>query len=128
MKKIRLTLSVIVIAIVVAYINFEISSGNSNYYFGKDDGVIVRVESVCILSALFYPFMSSGNILRKLLQLVVGFLIGILSSLTSFIILYSFSSILSNTNVVGLLIHILACIIFILTFFLKNKFQSKITT
>jgi len=120
MTKIRLlkfTILIIVMSIVIYYINERIWAYDMRFYSGKDNGAIVVIESTAILSSLFYLFMSKRY---KFIQFVGGGLLGVISSIVSYLIvaLFRLDKILNDLI---LTFHILGCIIFIIIFFLIER-------
>lgn len=56
-KTIKTVILILIISYVVYNVNYHTSwmfNSFLHHYYGKDDGIVRQVESVCILSALFY--------------------------------------------------------------------------
>jgi len=103
---------VLIISYVVYNVNYYKASWPFNsflhHHYGKDDGITRQVESVCLLSALYYFVLANR---RKLFFLLLGFVVGLLSIILSVRVSYSLMD-----NI--LYCHILACILFICVFYL----------
>ncbi len=64
------------------YIDTQIKAYNMDYYFGKDDGALVQLESVLVFSVLFYSLISRK---RRLLLALLGFISGLFASIISYL-------------------------------------------
>ena len=64
------------------YIKSQIDAFNMDYYYGKDNGAFVQSESIVIFSFLFFVLISRKNII---LRGLLGFVIGIISSIISYL-------------------------------------------
>ena len=105
---------------VVIYLDKKISLYDLDYYHGKDNGFISRLEWACLISSIFFLIMTKR---KRILSMFLGLLIGFISIIfCSFLI--SEYTILSP--VWG---QFLASILYILTFFLTiyriKYFNSK---
>lgn len=61
-------------SLVVAYIDNGIRAHDLNFYHGKDNGYIVRFESILILNAVFFILLSTGKKQTLIDYLKVGML------------------------------------------------------
>jgi ABC-type multidrug transport system permease subunit len=113
-RKIKLIVFIIITTIVIIYVNNRIAAYDMRFYNGKDDGVLARLESVCILSILFFLFMCKQN---RIINLILGFIVGLISS----IVCYFAAMFISNDD---LLFHVLSCVCFVMVFFAIEKFRS----
>jgi len=111
-KNIKLIVLILLTAIVVYIIDYKITAHDLDYYYGKDDGFFRRIESICLLSSLFFGVMTKRT---WWIQSLIGFIVGILSSIVSYFLWYY----LFDDN--GLSFHIISCLLSILTFFLIQK-------
>jgi Na+/proline symporter len=114
MRKITLIVFLIIASVVIFYLNNRIAVYDMRFYSGKDDGYSVRLESICLLSALFFLLMCKQ---KRILNFFLGFVIGIISS----IVYYFVAFICFDNSSTGLLFHILSCLCFVVVFFLVEK-------
>jgi len=113
MKKYNLIVLLIVLNLVlVIYLNYKISSFDLRFYYGKDDGFFTRLEATCLMSCLYFGLLSKK---RKLLFSIVGFVVGILSILISYLTVFYF------LDFDGVFYHLFAILLFIFTFHLIDK-------
>ena len=111
---IKTTILILIISYVVYNVNYHttwIFNSFLHHHYGKDNGISRQIQSACILSALFYFVLATS---KKILFLLIGFVIGLLSIILSIIIGYRF---VDN----NLFPHILSCVIFISLFYLLPK-------
>ena len=85
---------IIIMAGVIVYIDYNIKSGNPDFYAGKDNGAFKRLESIVLLSTLFFTVMSTN---KRVLFIITGFFGGIICALQD-----------TYLQVLHLLIHLLA--------------------
>jgi type III secretory pathway component EscS len=111
----KLVILLIVFAIIIIWLNNEIVKGNMSFYHGKDNGFIVRIESICFMSLLFFLIMSNR---KRIILSILGFIIGFISSVFSYFISFS---IINNP---GISFHVLACTLFICFYFLITKTKT----
>ncbi len=116
--KIKIIVMLVIICLVVWWLNNRIYEGDLSFYVSKDNGFTNRFISVCILSALFYSTITKKY---RLKLFGIGFLVGFLSSIISYLIWFFFF------EDYGLSFHIIACILFILIFVLINRFFPTVT-
>jgi hypothetical protein len=91
------------------------------FYYGKDDGIIVRVESIIILSGLYFLVLSRQKIILNLLK---GFLIGFISTILTWFLILMLTS--GFTDKSDLIFHFSACVVSILLFLkLEQSFGRK---
>lgn len=86
------------------------------FYYGKDDGVIVRVESIIILSGLYFLVLSRQ---KRILNLLKGFLIGLISTIMTWFLIFMPAT--GFTDKSDLIFHFSACILSILAFLKFEK-------
>lgn len=105
----------IVIIVVIFYINNRINNYDLSFYVGKDDGIITRIKSVCLLSILFFGLIAEK---QKVLMMFLGLIAGIISCILSYILwaLFFIDG--------GLSFHIIACIIF-MAFYIVIDYKVK---
>ena len=113
-RPIKLILFIILTLTIIIFLNAKIDNNDLRFYFGKDDGYIARLESICLLAALFFCIMSRH---RKLLRTFVGFLVGLFSGL----ICYFLIVVWLDNKFTGLVYHFLSCALFILFFYFIEK-------
>ena len=114
----KIIILICLFVIVTLIINNEIIKGNMFFYSGKDNGFLVRIETITIMSMLYF-FMLSKN--KKILNLIIGFFIGILSSIISYFLSFAISY---NPTII---FHVIAFCLFSLSYFLINKLRSTKT-
>lgn len=118
--RVKLIIFSIIALAVVLYINNRINAYDMRFYSGKDGGDFVRLESICLLSSLFYLLMDSHI---WILRIIIGFAIGLLSSIIGFIVSEFFLTFFSTT---GLIFHVIGCITFVLLFYvIRDRDQFK---
>jgi len=118
-RKITFILSLLAIIAVIIYFYQRISAYDMRFYTGKDDGAFIILQSICILSAVFYFIMAKT---KRWLYLFIGFFAGIVSSIIGYFLAVFISS---STGQLVLLFHILGCATFILSFFMIEKQYSR---
>jgi hypothetical protein len=101
----------------IYYINDGIGNYDMRFYNGKDDGYVLRLQSICVLSCLFYVLMSER---KKILNAVIGLASGLAAS----IIAYLFIIVLIDEPFTGTVFHIFSCILFILLYFAIQRYKS----
>ena len=115
-RKIKFSVLLLIIASVIIYLDYKISTYDMRFYYGKDDGIFVRLESICELSTLFFLVMSKHN---RVLNIIIGFFAGLFSSIfTYLVVLGCFHKYLNNNDLV---FHIISCLVFIKLFFVIEK-------
>ena len=127
-RRTRFPILIVLITIVIIYIQWNISTGNPNFHYGKDGGIFRMLESILFLGSTFFIVMSNT---KRILFLFLGFLISLISSiivylLLSGIIVYlvpDFKSLYENV-----LFHVISCVLFITLFFYIEKLITKTTT
>jgi len=117
-RRSRLFLFIALSVSVIAYLDNRIMAYDKRFYYGKDDGVFVRFESICLLSSILFLMLGRWN---WFLRVFLGFVSGFVSSLLAIIFV---STIFDNPHD-GLIFHILACLIFIGLFYLMDKLLRK---
>jgi hypothetical protein len=117
MTRVLLVLALLVsMSFVIFYINSGINNFDMRFYFGKDDGYVIRILSIFSFSSIFFLLVSRQ---QRLLQLIKGFFVGIASIVISyFLVLFLLDKIGLNTD---LIFHIFACILSVSTFFFLEK-------
>jgi len=88
------------------------------FYRSKDNGYFVRLESICIMSTLFFLVMSRE---RKLLNAVIGLLAGLVFS----IVWYMLTIYIPDDRTSAIVFHVMACVSFLVSFFLIEKINRK---
>jgi drug/metabolite transporter (DMT)-like permease len=117
-RKIKLIVFLIIASAVIFYLNKRIAVYDMRFYSGKDNGFVVRIESICMLSTLFFFMMCKQ---KRILNSILGFVIGIISSVVCYFVAFIF---IDNSNT-GLLFHILSCLYFVMVFFLIERRRNK---
>lgn len=95
-----------------AFLLHEIENYNMDYYHGKDNGAFVQFESILVFAILFYFFLSKQ---KKIINAFIGLGVGIVGGITSYLIVFQ-----------GVLFPIIACLIIITVFVLKETVQRII--
>ena len=119
--KSKLFVMIIIIAGVIVYIDYNIRSGNPDFYAGKDNGFFKRLESIVLLSTLFFTVMSTD---KRILFIITGFFGGIASAIAGYIL----TGLLSFDSPFGNVFHIISCLLFIGLFYALRKLMSKKAT
>ncbi|MBB4805063.1 hypothetical protein HNP38_000335 [Chryseobacterium defluvii] len=131
-RRIILSLFLVVAGIIIWYLSNRICSHDLRFYYGKDNGYFIRVESICILSSIFWIIMSDYSRIKSKIMLIItgvflsitGFIVGAFSSIISYLIMTGISNDNCKTQVI---FHILACLIFMTIFYLINRWRNKKT-
>ena len=118
--RIKLFIMILIIAVVIVYIDYNIKSGNPEFYSGKDNGAFRRFESIVILSTLFFLLMA-GN--QRILFVIAGFFGGIICSIAGYIL----AGLLPFDSPFGNVFHIVSCLLFIGLFYALRKLLPKKT-
>ncbi|MGZ4048180.1 MAG: hypothetical protein ACXVPU_05605 [Bacteroidia bacterium] len=113
-RRIKFFILLFVIATVIIYINNRIENYDMRFYNGKDDGIVVILESTILLSSLFFSIMTRQNWAKNVF---IGLLVGLIASIISYFAIMPFA----NDNYFGLTFHITSCIAFMTTFFIREK-------
>lgn len=92
LNKAQCLFSVFVIYLIAMLINI-IATNNNSIYFGKDDGLLFRVFFTCLVSGFVFFRLS-----KKTRSFFIGFFIGLLSYILTFIIFIMLSEIVKNDN------------------------------
>lgn len=116
-RKTKLFLFIIISIAIIFFLNYKIKTDIS-YHAGKDGGYSKRLESVVILSVLFYTFLSKK---LQLLYGFIGFLISILSSFLGLLI----SGVLPATIFGDTIMHLIVFGISYSSFFGIEKMIEK---
>jgi hypothetical protein len=114
MKRNKTIIKTVILILIISYVVYNVNYHtswmfNSFLYrhYGKDNGIVRQVQSVCILSPLFYFILANR---KKILFLLLGFVVGLLTFILSTYISYPFT----NSMIFP---HILACVLFISFFY-----------
>ena len=119
--RIKLFIMILIIAVLIVYIDYNIKSGNPEFYSGKDNGAFRRFESIVILSTLFFLLMA-GN--QRILFVIIGFFGGVICGIAGYIL----AGLLPFDSPFGNVFHIVSCLLFIGLFYALRKLLSKKTT
>jgi hypothetical protein len=114
--KLKIFTMVIIIFSVVFWIDNRIENQDMLFYSGKDNGFFARFISVTLLSAVFYYVMAKR---QKWLMFIVGFFVGLISSLISYGIWFIY------LDDFGLSCQIIACFLFVFIYLLVKYFNSS---
>jgi uncharacterized membrane protein len=57
----KLTVSLFLMSLAIWWINHGITSYDLYFYHGKDDGVIFRLESLLLMSSVFFMVMAESK-------------------------------------------------------------------
>jgi hypothetical protein len=113
----KLILFIVLTGLTIWYLSARISSYDLRFYSGKDNGYFVRLASICILSSIFWALMTDYS---RIKHGILGFVIGIASALIAYFSLIS----LEDNAMNQVIFHILACLVFMTTFFLFHKSRT----
>ena len=122
-RPIKLLLLSIIATVVILYIGNRIYNYDMRFYYGKDDGDIVRLESICLLSGLSFLILAKEKII---LNLFLGLLVGLASAIFCWlIVLMPLDSFIKKADTI---FHFISygLSIFIFFKFEKRKNKSKI--
>jgi high-affinity Fe2+/Pb2+ permease len=89
------------------------------FYTGKDDGYLVRIESICLFSTILFYCLGRKS---WLLNIIIGFVVGLIAS----VIAYFLISFIYMKDT-GLVFHITACLIFIVIFLFSEHSGRRIS-
>jgi hypothetical protein len=78
MLKMKLFFLSIITIIVILYIDTGIYNYDLRFYYGKDDGAIMRIQSIILLSGFSFFVLSQK---KRFKNLLVGLLVGFVSSI-----------------------------------------------
>lgn len=53
-RRIKFFILILVTSTVIIYINNRIANYDMRFYYGKDDGILIILQSIILLSALFF--------------------------------------------------------------------------
>lgn len=118
-RKIKFAVLILIFTCVIVYINAKILSFDMRFYCGKDDGDFARLQSIIVMSTVFFFVMSQSY---RFLNLILGFFLALFSSIVCYIASAFLPDFMGNP---GVLFHILSCITFILLFFGVEKIQTR---
>ncbi len=118
-RKIKFIILILLIVIVIAYLEWKISSGDLNFHYGKDGGIFRRLESILIFGPIFFLVMTKK---KHILFLFLGFLVSILCSIIIYLLL-GFCNVYPD-----LPFHILTCLTIVILFFYIEKLILKTKT
>jgi hypothetical protein len=97
-RNIKLIIFIIISIAITLFLNHKIKTDIS-YHAGKDGGYFKRLESVIILSLLFYTIMCRK---KRILYGIIGFIVSIISSFTGVFITGSLSEPLNSDTIMHL--------------------------
>src|SRR5688572_24192897 len=97
-RQILFLLFIVATAITIWYLSDRINAYDLRFYHGKDNGYLTRIESICILSSIFWLLMSDYSKIKNKVMLpvagffsvILGLIVGLLSSIASYILIYIF--------------------------------------
>jgi len=115
-NKYLILLTLVVAFIGTFFIDYQIKSHNMLYYHGKDNGLIVRLEWVCLISCICYILLAKKH---KLIFALLGLIVGFLSLTISYFLIYF-------TNLQDIYYHLLSIVMLIVSIFLiklKNNYK-----
>jgi len=116
LNKITSAIFLIVTSYSIYYIDEGIRSGNLNFYFGKDNGYILRFESIIIFNAIFFFLnfiQDNQKITKSIIKGLLGGLLAIFISIACYIII--------STDNYGTAFHITSIILCYASFFITKK-------
>lgn len=115
---IRFVIFLVITTVVALYINHRIASYDLRFYRGKDDGYLVRFESICLLGTFYFALMTDRNkIIDALIGLAFGFIAGIIGYLVAMLIIpYPFD---------GTGYYFISCFLFMCMFFILKKLRKN---
>jgi hypothetical protein len=119
-RKVKLYVLTIIMAIIIFYFDFKISTYDMRFYSGKDDGLFIVFESIVIFSTIFFFIMSEQ---KRILNILIGLFIGIFMGILTYVIIaLTLGKYLNNMILVY---HIIAFLLCIKLFFVIEKLLTK---
>lgn len=116
MKHLTLIVLLILFTGTIFFLEQRIQAYDLRFYYGKDNGIFVRFESICIMSSLFYTIQTKGN---RFISGIIGLITGIFSS----ILIWLLSFVLYDyIKISDLYFHIFSVTLFITLFYLREHY------
>jgi hypothetical protein len=115
--KLKFSILITFIVFIIIYLEFKINTDLS-FHQGKDQGFSIRMESISILCTIFYFVMAQK---KKLLMMFLGFLIGVFSIISSYLVCL----LIIEFRYYASVFHILSTLIYIRSFFFVEKKLNK---
>lgn len=117
MKVALISLYLILTASIIYFIDEGIKTGNIDFYFGKDDGYVIRYLSIILLSTFFFAYIEAiaqSPIVRSLKNALLGFFVSIIFGF----VLYFIIPISENS---GIIFHILSTFVCYMSYFVLRR-------
>lgn len=114
-RKVLFLIFIIIATTVICYIDYGIKKYAYRLYSGKDNGLIVRFESICFLSTFYFLIMSQQ---KRILMALIGLLIGVIVG----VLFYLFISLFGTYDFVY---QIGSCFVFMFLFLPINNLLAK---
>lgn len=120
MKHLSLIILLILFAATIFFIEQRIQAYDMRFYWGKDNGLFARFESICVMSSIFFIFLSRGEkIISGIIGLIAGIVSSILSAFITFFILYNW------IKLSDLAFQIISVVLFIILFYLREYYLKN---
>ncbi len=118
MKHLTLIVLLILFTGTIFFLEQRIQAYDLRFYYGKDNGIFVRFESICIMSSLFFTIQTKGiRFISGIIGLITGIFSSILIWLLSFV-LYDY------IKISDLYFHIFSVTLFITLFYLREYYLN----
>ncbi len=120
MKHLSLIILLILFATTIFFIEQRIQAYDMRFYYGKDNGLFARFESICVMSSIFFIFLSRG---KKIISGIIGLIAGVISSILSAYITFFILNIWIEKS--DLAFHIISVVLFIILFYLREYYLKN---
>lgn len=118
MKHLTLIVLLILFTGTIFFLEQRIQAYDLRFYYGKDNGIFVRFESICIMSSLFFTIQTKGS---RFISGIIGLITGIFSS----ILIWLLSFVLYDyIKISDLYFHIFSVTLFITLFYLREYYLN----
>lgn len=111
----KLLLFLILASLTIWYLSARINAYDLRFYYGKDNGYFVRLESICVLSAAFWALMTDHS---RVKYFITGFFIGLFAAIFAYLLPFEENA---RTQVI---FHILACLLSMAAYFGFQKLRE----
>ncbi|GHT17515.1 hypothetical protein FACS189429_1770 [Bacteroidia bacterium] len=120
MKKIKIYLMLLLLIITLAgvfYIDYKVRAFDMSYYHGKDNGLIVRLEWVCLMSGIYYAIWAKR---RKIIFALLGIIAGFIAVSISYLF------IINLTNLRDIFYHLLSVALVVFSLILWQIYPAAV--
>lgn len=103
---------------VVYFIDHGVRSHDLRFYYGKDTGYFIRIESIVILNTIFFFLMGFEKKKQIINCIILGFIGGVIGLFLSF-----FSYLLVPSDYYGLTFHVTSLLFSFSSYFILKKLK-----